>query len=470
VTDLSIRQDVETEAAVIGSLLVAEPAAVAVIEEVGLRAREFGFDRNAIVFTAICDLHAQGKPHDELSVVAELEARDLLSNVGGRHAISEFAAKVPAAGNARHYAEVVRACAIDREKAKIGLELTNGLSPVEAIQRLEGLSGALRTGPNSWAPEDLTSALDGVTEPAPTVLSRSDGAALLYDGRLHQLSAEPEAGKGWFACRASADLIRAGCSVAYFDFEATAAEIVGRLQSLGVSREHIQERLIYVRPHEPLTSCPGALEAILAHSPALVVFDGVTEALTIHGLSLEDNADVAKWLELAPRPAARSGAATLLIDHEVKNKDNRGRYAIGAQHKLAGIDVAFKLKEGLCRVKLTKDRPGHLGVHAAGETREVAQMRLRSGSDESVTVELEPPDPEANEEFKPTILMTRISEALEATPGMTTREIRGLGGKSQLVDSAVHHLIAGGFVRKAQEGSAHRHYLLKPYVDEEEEA
>ena len=69
-----------------------------------------------------------------------------------------------------------------------------------------------------------------------------------------------------------------------------------------------------------------------------MVIDGVTEAMTMHGLELKDNADVAKFVELLPRPLARMGAAVVLVDHVAKDTGGRGRFAIGAPHKLAGID------------------------------------------------------------------------------------------------------------------------------------
>ena len=44
------------------------------------------------------------------------------------------------------------------------------------------------------------------------------------------------------------------------------------------------------------------------------------------------------------RPIAAAGAAVVLIDHVAKDKEKRGRYAIGAQHKLAGVAVAYGIE------------------------------------------------------------------------------------------------------------------------------
>jgi hypothetical protein len=57
--------------------------------------------------------------------------------------------------------------------------------------------------PSSWAPIDLAPILAGravVTQP--TMLYRSDGACLLYDGKDHAIYGEPESCKGWLALRA----------------------------------------------------------------------------------------------------------------------------------------------------------------------------------------------------------------------------------------------------------------------------
>lgn len=327
---------------------------------------------------------------------------------------------------------------------------------------------------SSWAPVDLSDALSGVAEPEPSILTRTDGRSLLYEGRIHQLSAEPEAGKGWLACKASAECLRAGGSVAYFDFEATPGEIVNRHQALGVSDAQILERLIYVHPYEPVSSAPELFDDVLRREPALVIFDGITEVLTLHGLGY-DNEDIARYLELFPRPAVRTGAAVLVIDHEVKSKENRGRFAIGGQHKLAGVDVALKLevvepfgrgRSGSVRVRVTKDRPGHLGSLAVGENREVALMRLSSDLDTgSVSVDLDPPESDQSE-FRPTKAMERISEALEGSlMGMTKGEIRLVGGKSQTLDEALQILLREGYVEMRLDGSAHRHHLLRSYQD-----
>lgn len=325
--------------------------------------------------------------------------------------------------------------------------------------------------PSSWATVDL-SAIEGAEQSPPVLLPRTDDRCLLYEGKLHELAAPPESGKGWLALAAALEPLCAGYAIAYIDFEAGAPELVERLRALGISPEMINEQVAYFAPAEPLTNLNRSdLDAVLARQPALIVIDGVTEALTLHGLDLEKNADVARWLELLPRPAVRSGAAVLLLDHVTKDREARGAYSLGAGHKLAGVDVAYSLsviepfgrgRRGAAAVKVRKDRPGHVRAHADGDY--VATMRLISDpTDGAVTISLEPPGATEGD-FRPTVLMQRLSEAIEQAPGMGKREVRdSVPGKNSAKDRAMRKLVGEQFVRVDASGSAQRHYSERPY-------
>ncbi len=331
----------------------------------------------------------------------------------------------------------------------------------------------------TWAAVDLAPVLAGVaTQPEPTTLGRTDGVQLLYAGKIHQVSGEPECGKGWLACRACAELIDKGQRVVYIDFEDSEESIVARLRALGCGDDEILASLTYLRPNEPLTG-PQAradLEVALAPGPALVVIDGVTEALTIHGLDLGDNRDIAKWFEILPRPAARTGAPVVQIDHVVKDKEARGRYAIGGQHKLAGVDVAYALevvqafgrgRDGLVKVTVAKDRPGAIRQHANRQGL-VAEMRLRSdASTGSVEIDLEPPEDLEGEGFRPTVLMGRLWGAIESDPGITLNRLReAVKGNNNAKAVGLQLLIDEDYVHVEQDGQARRHHVAKPFLEE----
>src|SRR5262249_12720419 len=125
-------QNLEAEASVLGAMLVAEPALTRVIDEVKLNAEDFYLDKHAAIFRCVSDLYAASKPVDELTVADELQRREEIDLAGGRNYVAELAANVPAAGNAHHYAEIVRRHAIDRAKRRVGHDLLNGLAPADA--------------------------------------------------------------------------------------------------------------------------------------------------------------------------------------------------------------------------------------------------------------------------------------------------------------------------------------------------
>ena len=70
------------------------------------------------------------------------------------------------------------------------------------------------------------------------------------------------------------------------------------------------------------------------YRPTLVILDGITEAMTLHGWKPLDNTDIALFDRKVITPLTSTGAAEVSLDHVTKDRENRGRYAIGGVHKL----------------------------------------------------------------------------------------------------------------------------------------
>ena len=137
-------QNIEAEESVLGAMLVAEPALTRVIDEVKLNAADFYLDRHREIFEAIHTLYAASKPVDELSVSEELTQHNKIDEAGGKHYVSELAAKVPAAGNAKHYAEIVQQNSLLRRLLSAGQEIQGWVNerdgePRELSERAEKL-------------------------------------------------------------------------------------------------------------------------------------------------------------------------------------------------------------------------------------------------------------------------------------------------------------------------------------------
>jgi AAA domain len=202
-------------------------------------------------------------------------------------------------------------------------------------------------GSSTWEPVDLRAV--AAADPAasqPTMLVRSDGVRLLYKGKLHAFNGPSESGKTWLALHICVEQILNGEHVLYIDFEDRPETFIERLLALALNFDAIVEGFHYIRPDDPSRELDRLRlgEFLEAFRPTVAFIDGVTEAMTLHDLELNSNRDVAMFIALLPRRLARSGVAVVQIDHVVKDKEERGRHAIGAQHKLAASTLLTSLR------------------------------------------------------------------------------------------------------------------------------
>ena len=137
-------QNIEAEESVLGAMLVSESTLTRVIDEVKLNPLDFYLDKHRLIFETVHDLYAESKPVDELSVSEALTQRNQIEDAGGRHYVSELTAKVPAAANAKHYAEIVQQNSLLRRLLTAGQEIQGWVNdrdgePKELSERAEKL-------------------------------------------------------------------------------------------------------------------------------------------------------------------------------------------------------------------------------------------------------------------------------------------------------------------------------------------
>ena len=351
-----------------------------------------------------------------------------------------------------------------------------GVTRIVAKAGLEGTSDGPPT-PTTWAPVDLTAALAGDDLPPAALFKRTDGNRLLYEGRVHWFLGESESCKSWAWQHVAADVVAKGGDVLVVDFEDDERGVVARLRSLGLSVQAIAEHLVYLRPDEALydrhgNPTPGAVEladVLTARTYRLAVIDGVTEAMTTEGLALGENTDVARWSRMLPKRIADLGPAVVVVDHVVKDRESQGRYAIGGQHKLAGLTgAAYKFVtlrplarakrgepvDGTVAITVTKDRPGHVRAFAAEG--KVGTLTITAWPDGGVTCRLVPP----GEEMPDSHLVQRIREYLDTYDGSSVRAIEAaVEGKAVALRGATSWLVDSGQVRVERKGNAHLHFL-----------
>lgn len=336
----------------------------------------------------------------------------------------------------------------------------------------------------TWEPVDLAPALAGdVKRAEATILRRADGVGMLYPGKVNSLSGESESLKTWLALLAVVQELGNHNNVMFLDFEDSVGSVVGdRLcRAFGAPPDVLRDHLTYVRPELPLT-VPGARDALRAlvssRHPSLIVVDGVTEAMTAHGLDIISNADVAKFFALLPRPLADLGSCVVLLDHVTKDRDQRGRFAIGAQHKLSMISgAAFVLDrvkiarigdEGHSKVSVAKDRPSGVRPHTDGAGR-FADFYFGSTDDAIARHRLVAPTGDAHQSFRPTGLMENISRVLEAstTPLSQARTVEPVSGKREWKLTALRHLETDGYVCVERAGASFLYHSIKPFREQD---
>lgn len=343
----------------------------------------------------------------------------------------------------------------------------------------------LDQGPRrTWQRVDLGPVLDGTyTPPQATVGRRSDGVGMFYPGRQHSIASDSEAGKTWLALLAALGELEAGNAVLYLDFEDDEGGTVGRLMALGGKRDDIAERFAYVKPEEAIDALFGRedLGVLIDDTrPTLAILDGITEAMAMHGLELKDNSDIARFGRLLPRWIADKGPATVALDHVVKDREGRGRYAIGGVHKLNGINGASYVLEnrqpfgigrtGRTSVYIAKDRPAQLRRHALPGQEGLFWFGdlIVESHDIGFAEGMVSPPAQGDGKFRPTHLMSKVSAALQGAPApLTMTDITDrVKGQAQTVRGAVAALVDEGYiVMETGPRGAKLHRLAKPFGD-----
>ena len=330
--------------------------------------------------------------------------------------------------------------------------------------------------PTTWTPLDLTDTVAGIASgeiigPVPALLTRTDGLPLIYPGEVHSIAGEPEAGKGWIMLAETARLLTAAQGVLYLDFEDGPVSVIARLLALGVEPAAIVQHFRYVRPEAAPTD--AEIRQLADLGCALVIIDGLSEAYSLLGLDYGSNIDVPEFLRRLARPLTANGAAVVQIDHVPKDKTNRGRYAIGGQHKLAGVAVAYGIEvidrpsrttTGRVKLVLAKDRHGHVpGGHGATVALVTITPAAEAGA--HLTVTIDPPDgQDEHGEFRPTRLMDKVSRYVEDNPGASLRSIReGVTGKDTAKDLALDLLVSEGWITLEITPRAKRHTSARAY-------
>lgn len=487
--------DLGAEQSLLGAMLMS-PIAIDHALRAGIEPRDFYGAGHAGIFEACVELREGDIAVDAVTVASYVTEQHLpipprVADWGSY--LVELLTATPVIGHAAAYAKIVHdkaesrralwqlAKAIDGGAAALynGEPASDALGDViVALQDAHQVTEA--SGKNTWAPIDLTS--QTIIEERPYMLTRTDGGALIYIGKVNSLSGPPESAKSWASLLACAQLAKRGAHSAYIDYEDNPASIAGRLRALGLD----DAQLAYVHYYWPDTSLDHALPALqaLGVDLDLVVVDSNTRATLAAGGKTNDTDDAASLGRTLARIARTLGAGVFLLDHVTKDDDPNSPYARGSGDKLAYIDgAAYKVKVtnlfapgrvGTAEILCVKDRPGGArGDFAYG--RVAGTFRMTSDAvGEPVAASITPSvaSEDSAGDFRPTGYMERVSRAMEtlAEP-IGVKELRKIvPGKSNTArDAAIRALVTEEYV-SVEPGprGAKLHTLIKPFREHAE--
>jgi replicative DNA helicase len=133
---------IEAEQSVLGAMLLSDRTHYAFVIEEALKAEDFYRERHREVYESMIALFTEGESIDVLTVTEHLRSRGRLDAAGGQAEIDALTAAVPAVGNLRQYAQIVRERALLRRLLAASYEIQASVHgheapPREIVERAE---------------------------------------------------------------------------------------------------------------------------------------------------------------------------------------------------------------------------------------------------------------------------------------------------------------------------------------------
>ena len=271
--------NLEAEQSVLGAMVMS-PNAIPVVTEI-LQADDFYRETHRLIYRSILTLYAKGAEVDAVTLSAELEQQGVLEHVGGKAFIHTLPEIVPAASNARQYAEIVRETSVLRQLIQVGNEIAelgyqhpdetpNLLDKCE--QKVFAISNQRRTSEFQHIKEILKqnferiellqrdSSVSGVASGFPAIDKITGG---FQPSNLIVLAARPGMGKTSLALNIAHHVgVDGNAPVAIFSLEMSAQEIGERMicSAARVSSHKVRTAALSGDDYAKLVQVVGELE------------------------------------------------------------------------------------------------------------------------------------------------------------------------------------------------------------------
>lgn len=498
-------QDHAAEQAVLGALLRRPALAPDLARE--LNRDDFYRPQHQVIWDAIHhltdQLHGDGGAPEQLAgdvvlLGAHLARTGELDRVGGPTYLTDLLAAVPIVENAPHYAKIVR----DRARARALVELGTRLAATgykadpdaldlalgDAVDLVDQV--ALRFGPttqtNGAGLKDLSWLLGGQPPviPGPVYVTRDDGTALFYAGKVNGVFGDPEGGKTWLAQLAIVEALSKGQRAAMIDVDHNGPDhTAARLILLGARMEHLADPDLF-RYYEPEDGeeLTAAVHELITWAPAVLVIDSLGEIFPMLGVNTNDTDEMTSAMRLVCSKPAIAGACVITVDHLPKSADARSTgYAIGSIAKKRMIRGSYLRVEartkpmpggiGKISLRIEKDTSGELrrssnGGYAGTLVLDSTQPAITSWS---ISRAEAPRNPDGS--FRPTTWMEKVATYIAENPECSGRDIESaIPGTAKTIRAALIQLITEGHVTRIKgPNRSWLHTLAIPYREAEDD-
>ncbi len=252
-------QNLEAEAAVLGSILIDKNAIVRVADV--LAPEDFYSPAHGKIYESILALWEKRQPIDVLSLTNFLKERDLLAGIGGSGYLAELTNQVTTASHVEHYAGIVREKKVLRDLIRASAEITEDAfgsaagSSEELADLMDGIEQKILSISQRSTPQNFLAVKDELAKAAERMAKLHEGGDKLrgiatgfptLDNKLSGLQksdliilgARPSSGKTAFALDIARHAALAGRTIGVF--------------SLEMSREQVIDRVIAAQSQVPL--------------------------------------------------------------------------------------------------------------------------------------------------------------------------------------------------------------------------
>jgi AAA domain/DnaB-like helicase N terminal domain len=458
-------QNLEAEEAVLGALLMAGVLgpehgrrALEAVTATGLEPADFYRESHGRILAAIGALVGSGDPCDALCVIAELERRGHLEEIGGHTRIHALVVLAKATANAAHHAALVREEAVRRHQLR-------ALAAAEEAVRNGGLGertqadllAALRESAGQAAWLERASELLAEPDPGPTPFLVEQ---LMVEAALAFVVGSWKVGKTWLLLELAISVVSGEPVLGRYPVpepgpvilvveESGRAALHRRLDRLARGRAIAKGRLaelhfganLGVRLNEPRWQ-RRLREAATAIGPRAVILD---PWVRIKGAAVDEKEqrEVGEVLDYLLGLREATGAAVITSAHT----GHEGGHIRGS----SDIEAVWE-----SRLTLTYDRQTKVHTLSAEhrEAEESSKLCYRRRPDhETGTLRLEPidgPEEQAAQNRRETIRhqALRFMGRTEGDPTMT-EIVAAVTGKAQYVRAEVEAMVAEGVLERA---------------------